>query len=211
PQGHVGERWVSSGACYIYVKEKAPNVVKNWRTKKPIEELRIYRNDERKKWRKNNPEKAKEADKKNRENNPEKRAKIVKNWRNKNKDHVRAYDREQLKINLEKRLRVALRTRLNNAIKRNTKSGSAVRDLGCSIEFFISYIENKFVKGMSWNNWGKVWQLDHIKPLCDFDLEDREDCLIVLHCTNFQPLSIEDHKNKTIEDMKIIPVNTLEL
>ena len=51
-------------------------------------------------------------------------------------------------------LKKRLRDRLRKAIKNNYKAGSAVRDLGCSVEYFKEYIESKFTEGMSWDNWG---------------------------------------------------------
>ena len=149
-----------------------------------------------------NPEKAKQQDKIYRENNHEKVLQHNKNWKNNNKEHIRAYNREQLKTNLDKRLRTILRARLNSAVRDNYKAGSAVRDLGCSIAFFKEYIAKQFKDGMTWENWGKVWHIDHIEPLCSFDLEDREQFLKMCHYTNMQPLLIKDNLAKISEDKK---------
>ena len=74
-------------------------------------------------------------------------------------------------------------------IKNNQKTGSAVGELGCTIDEFKVYIENKFQEGMSWENWKHDgWHLDHIKPLSSFDLTDREQFLEACHYTNLQPL-----------------------
>lgn len=51
----------------------------------------------------------------------------------------------------------------------HVRVGSAVRDLGCSIEFLKSYLESKFTGNMSWENQGE-WYIDHIKPLSSFNL-----------------------------------------
>src|SRR5271170_3908660 len=65
-----------------------------------------------------------------------------------------------------KTLRQYLRVRLNNAMKSRTKSGSAVRDLGCSIDFLRGWLEGQFRPGMNWSNHGRFgWHIDHIKPL----------------------------------------------
>ena len=72
-----------------------------------------------------------------------------------------------------------------------------MRDLGCSIEDLKIYIADKFYDGMSWENRGIVWQLDHIKPLASFDLAQRNQLLEACHFTNLQPLTINDHKLKT--------------
>lgn len=69
------------------------------------------------------------------------------------------------------------------------KTTSAVRDLGCTIEFFQTYVESLWQPGMTWENWTKHgWHLDHIKPLASFDLEDPEQCKLAVHYTNLQPL-----------------------
>jgi len=224
---HICERRVDNSDCLECVaarrkkhweenKEKYTDKARIWQQNNP-EKVKI-RNE---KWKNNNrvpyleqqklaakvrrlanPEKAKKADKKNRETNHEKVLQATKNWKAKNKEHVRAYNREQSRTNLDRRLRTILRTRLNSAIKRNYKSGSAVRDLGCTIEFFKEHIAKQFKNGMTWENWGKVWHIDHIEPLCSFDLEDREQFLAAVHYTNMQPLLIKDNLAKISEDVK---------
>ena len=87
------------------------------------------------------------------------------------------------------RLSKILRKRLNSAIKNGQKSGSAVKDLGCTIPELKQYLESKFQEGMTWENWGvHGWHIDHIIPLSSFDLADRDQLLTAFHYTNLQPL-----------------------
>lgn len=88
-----------------------------------------------------------------------------------------------------------LRTRLYIAIRNQQKTGSAVRDLGCSIPELIDYFIPLFQEGMSWENHGE-WHIDHIVPLTAFDLEDREQLLKACHFTNLQPLWAIDNIRK---------------
>lgn len=99
--------------------------------------------------------------------------------------------------NVQVRIAALLRKRFASAIKSGSRNGSAVRDLGCSIAEFKEYIAAKFVPGMSWENWGTEWQLDHIKPLRDFNLSDRDQCVDACHFTNLQPLLVADHRRKS--------------
>lgn len=108
----------------------------------------------------------------------------------------REYEKQKLKSDVSYRLRKYLRSRINSAIRFKFKSGSAVKDLGCSIEYLKQYIEGKFVEGMSWSNHGK-WHIDHIKPLGNFDLSKREKFLEACHYTNLQPLWAEDNRQKS--------------
>jgi hypothetical protein len=128
-------------------------------------------------------------------------------WYCNNKDKViaqkREYESNKRKIDLNFRLKKNLRHRLYLAIRRNSKRGSAVKDLGCSIKFFKDYITSKFYGNMSWDNYGAYWELDHIVPLNKFDLSNREELLKAIHYTNFQPLTIEEHRCKSNEDIRV--------
>ena len=84
-------------------------------------------------------------------------------------------------------IRSKLRSRFNSAIHYKFKTGSAIRDLGCTIEEFIAYIATLFQPGMSWANRGD-WHLDHIDPLATFDLTDPEQVRDACHYTNIRPL-----------------------
>jgi hypothetical protein len=91
-----------------------------------------------------------------------------------------------------------LRNRIRNALKGNYKSGSAIKDLGCSIEYLKNYLESKFQEGMSWENWAHDgWHIDHIKPLASFDLSDRIQFLQACNYTNLQPLWAKDNIAKS--------------
>jgi len=90
-----------------------------------------------------------------------------------------------------------LRKRIRAAIKQNNKTGSAVKDLGCTIEFLKKYIESKFYGDMTWDNWGTVWELDHIVPLFKFDLMDKKQFKRAVNYKNLQPLTKKDHRKKT--------------
>jgi hypothetical protein len=96
------------------------------------------------------------------------------------------------------KLSIVLRTRLNAAIKNGQKAGSAIKDLGCSVNLLKLYIESKFLPDMTWDNWGKDgWHIDHIIPISNFDLTNREEFLKACHYTNLQPLWALDNFMKS--------------
>ena len=153
----------------------------------------------RKKHYEENREKVLAAGKKWRESNKEYNRERVRKWRKSNKEKIRKreYDRYHNDINF--RLSCILRRRLRDALKFQMKNGSAVKDLGCSIEELKFYIQSKFQPGMSWDNYGpEKWHIDHIKSLASFDLTNRKELLEACHYTNLQPLWAEDkwRKNK---------------
>ena len=49
-----------------------------------------------------------------------------------------------------------------------TRRSMVLSWLGCDVDTFVKHLENQFVEGMTWENYGK-WHIDHIKPLCTFD------------------------------------------
>lgn len=108
------------------------------------------------------------------------------------------YEKERKKIDLEFRLTKNLRTRLSSAIKDNWKTGSAINDLGCSIEELKKYLESKFKPGMVWENWSQDgWHIDHIKPLASFDLSNADQVKQACHYSNLQPLWAEENLQKS--------------
>jgi hypothetical protein len=114
-----------------------------------------------------------------------------------NREKLNTRLRNRLSNDLNFKLRSALRCRLKEAIKNNQKSGSAVRDLGCSIEELKTHLESKFLPGMTWDNWSRDgWHIDHIVPLASFDLSDPEQLKKACHYTNLQPLWAKDNIRK---------------
>lgn len=120
--------------------------------------------------------------------------------RNKSKilDYNQSYRNEKLKSDTQFRLAYILRSRLRTALNKKYKAGSAVKDLGCSIEELKAYLESKFQEGMTWENHSQTgWHIDHIKPLSRFDLSDREQFLEACHYSNLQPLWAGDNLSKS--------------
>jgi hypothetical protein len=103
------------------------------------------------------------------------------------REYRRNYTKDRLKNDPTFKLAFAIRTRLRVALRRQYKSGSAVKDLGCSIEYLKAHLESQFKPGMSWENHGD-WHIDHIIPLSKFDLTNRQEFLKACHFTNLQPL-----------------------
>lgn len=90
-----------------------------------------------------------------------------------------------------------LRCRLNDALKHNGKRSSALVLLGCSIDLFKLHLQNQFRDGMNWNNQGKHWEIDHIRPCAAFDLSKLEDQAVCFHYSNMQPLLVTENRRKS--------------
>lgn len=119
------------------------------------------------------------------------RKKYMDSYTKENKSRLSAYHKdwahERRQNDVEFRIKENLRSRLRMALKKNLKTGSAIRDLGCSVGALKSHLENQFQPGMSWENYGE-WHIDHIVPLSAFDLTNEEEHKKACHYSNLQPL-----------------------
>jgi hypothetical protein len=157
-------------------------------------------------WKRENPERARAANKKSFQKNkdkvriftrkwsrknPEKVAKYSKTWKLKNPDYKRNRRKIDSKFNLIERCR----TRLANALKvrGHRKSSSILLHIGCTPQFLIEYIESLFQPGMSWENKSE-WQIDHISPFAKACSE--EEIYKLCHYTNIQPLWANENRIK---------------
>jgi hypothetical protein len=136
------------------------------------------------------------------EANRDKRIAYTKAYRKANRDKVNAQRNKnrnnRMKTDIQFKLSRVLRRRLYRALHGNYKNGSAVKDLGCTINEFKTHLESKFQSGMTWDNWSfEGWHIDHIKPLASFDLTDRQQLLMACHYTNLQPLWAKDNLIKS--------------
>jgi hypothetical protein len=101
------------------------------------------------------------------------------------------------------RLKKVCRTRIYHAIKRGNagvKPRLAKRTtqlIGCSMEYLREYIESKFQRGMTWENHGSGWHIDHIVPCAAFDFTQPDQILQCFHYTNLQPLWAHENLSKS--------------
>jgi len=67
--------------------------------------------------------------------------------------------------------------------------------IGCDVHKLKPFLENKFVNGMTWDNHGKVWHVDHILPLGRTLTQDEYERNS--HYTNLQSLFIKQNLFKS--------------
>lgn len=107
---------------------------------------------------------------------------------NKGQELIRDYYRNRRANDIDFRIRTNLRNRVRQAIRGNSNSESTMTLLGCSISELKIYLESKFLPTMTWENYGKLWHIDHIVPISIFDLSISENRHLACHYTNLQPL-----------------------
>lgn len=186
----------------VYIKEYAE---KNKEVLREKAKIRRHQNLEefnrkQREYKSKNREKilsnAREYKKKNKDRISRRRKELRDQNPEHNKKHSK-YILNKMKEDVNFKIACGLRNRMHKALIYECKTGSAVRDLGCSISDFKVYMENKFQEGMTWENWSKYgWHIDHIKPLASFNLSDPEEFKKAAHYTNLQPLWAKDNLSK---------------
>lgn len=134
------------------------------------------------------------------------RLESYKKWRKNNPDKVYANQylpKNRINRNFSKRIR--------NAIKKNQPLENM---LDYTLEELIEHLEKQFRKGMSWENYGKVWHIDHIKPIFSFNYKtkDDEDFKKCWALENLQPLFVLENlrKSKKIISSEFYIINNIE-
>ena len=154
------------------------------------------------KWHKNNPEKVRAIDARWRKNNPETTRKKRARWKINNSDKHRTamskYRKKRRMRDPEYRLALNIRCSMARALLGTAKTAKTRILLGCSIEYLRHHLENQFIEGMTWGNYGvHGWHIDHIIPLSYFDFTDPEQQKRVWHYTNLQPLWAAENVRKS--------------
>lgn len=164
---------------------------------------RERRNAQARLRRKENPERHREYDRlwteRNRERFNASHAARSKIRRKENPERHRAWRRKYDKKQQERadfRIQKNLSLRISIAIRGITKSARTMELIGMELEEFKNYFRGKFRPGMTWENWGPVWHIDHIRPCASFDLTLPEQQKICFNWSNLQPLFAEENLRK---------------
>lgn len=133
--------------------------------------------------------------------NKQRKAAVGKLWSEKNIDRKR----EIVRNCLARRRKIDPTFRLGEAVaiqvrRHAQRVGSWRGIVGYSLETLCAHLEARFTPDMTWENYGSFWQIDHIRPVSDFDLP-RE----IIECwelRNLRPLPAVENMAK---GSKVIP------
>ena len=113
-------------------------------------------------------------------------------------ENLAAYRKDKLRYNFSRGMRKSLHS---------NKNGASWESLvGYTLVDLKTHIEKQFVEGMSWDNYGPVWHIDHIRPVASFNIKTAE-CSDFKECwslNNLQPLFALDNfkKGSTYKDVR---------
>lgn len=177
---------------------------KEYNKKYRLDNLELHKQKDKEYHNKNKEHRNQKA-REYRENNYEKCIQAEKNYYINNRTEIlkRKKIYHQLnKNNPQYKIKRNLRIRMWSVLHRGIKTGSAVDDLGCSVEFLLDWFEfifhNYELNGteVNWDNAGEFWDIDHVIPLSKIDLTERSNLLIAAHWTNLVPLPKTNNRSK---------------
>ena len=131
-------------------------------------------------YRAANPERARSWNKKYRDGN---KAKII--------DKLRERRRNDPMLRLRDAIRGSIRAYLGS---KKTRRGSTFEIVGCTPDFLRGHLEKQFKDGMTWENYGPYWHVDHRIPLASGN--SPEEIMGLSHWTNLQPLTAFENISK---------------
>ena len=122
-----------------------------------------------------------------------------KDYRLKNHDKIMAqkkiYTKNRYKTDINYRLICKTRSRIYKTLKGMTKQSSSINILGIDINLYRKWLEFQFTPEMNWEN----IEIDHVKPICMFDITKDEELKEAFNWRNTQPLLKRDHQQKGIK------------
>ena len=96
--------------------------------------------------------------------------------------------------NINYRLKKSIAARLRKVIL--NKTDSTMNHIGCNIQYLKEWIEFNFTNEMNWDNYGKLWSIDHVIPVYHFDLTDNCEKLQCWNWSNLMPTTIQYNSSK---------------
>ena len=119
----------------------------------------------------------------------------IKKYNEQNKERRNLYLENKRKTDVNFRLISNIRSRIYKSLRGLTKQSSSRDILGIDIDLYRKWIEWQFTPDMDWSN----TELNHVKPICMFDLSKDEEIKEAFNWKNTQPLLKKDHQLKGIK------------
>ena len=135
---------------------------------------------------------------------------IKKEYQTNNKDKINLYNKNYFQHNKKKiyesrknrrktdvnfRLICNTRRRIHHALNGKSKSSPTKDILGIDIDLYRKWIEWQMTSDMTWEN----IEIDHVKPICLFDVSKDDELREAFNWKNTQPLLKEVHQQKGVK------------
>ena len=114
------------------------------------------------------------------------------------------YARERMRADPIYALGRLVRRRISFALSKGgyQKESRTQEMLGCDYDFLKQHLEKQFLKGMSWENRGTEWHIDHIVPLAS--AKTKEEVVALCHFTNLRPMWALENISKGAKQVSLL-------
>jgi hypothetical protein len=194
---------------------------RRYHKKKDYEKHKEKRLNTGKEWREKNLEHCKNRDNNYHAEHKEQRNESCKKYYEENREKIREhrkkfYQENKEKINEQrKKYRQTFFYKVSQNLRKRTKyglgSGEGYNELlGCTYEFlneWFQFIFNlDFQDEMTFDNYGSVWEMDHVKPVSSFNLKNQDEINQCFNWKNLSPLlsTKNRRKNRYIKNINLI-------
>ena len=127
-------------------------------------------------------------------------------------DYIREYKKNRRIDDKTFVLNETLRKRVWRCVK--NKKNHSIEYLGCDLNHYKKWIEFTMENDMTWENYGKKWNIDHVIPINKFDLENNDEAKKAFNwkntCARYSSENFakgdninEEHNEKQIRLLKI--------
>lgn len=132
---------------------------------------------------------------------------IRQKWQDENREHfdelrARRYQRKKPEIRAKYRERYSedICFRIHRLLKRRMqrciqKIKSTEDYIGTKFERVAEWLEYNFTDDMTWENHGTVWDIDHVIPVCKWNLKDEKHIDMCFNWKNLSPMSSPVNRN----------------
>ena len=117
------------------------------------------------------------------------------------KEQKAEWCKNERNTNINYRIKKSLAARLRNVLE---KKDTTMNYIGCNIQYLREWFEYNFTDEMNWDNYGSYWSIDHIVPVCNFDLTIEDEKLKCWNWSNMMPVTVKYNSSKKNMDMNQI-------
>lgn len=199
-----------SSQYYVEHAEQKREALAKWRKNNPNYQIQYRQiSDKRKEYEREYYLKNKERYHlnkiRNRQENMQRESQYRNQYRNHNRDIVNAYHRKwktnkrsydieyKLRENIGRRIRYELNTLMKTG---KNKNDSTLSYIGTSTSLLKLHLEGRFEIGMTWQNYGISWHIDHMIPCAFWDQRSILQSTLCWHYHNLNPLWAISNKSK---------------
>jgi hypothetical protein len=124
-------------------------------------------------------------------------------------DQKTQWCKKEHNTNMNYRIKKSLAARLRSVL---VKTDSTMNYIGCNIQYLREWFEYNFTTEMNWDNYGSYWSIDHIIPVCKFNLTLEDEKLKCWNWSNMMPVTVKYNSSKKEIDIEQINniVNKIE-